>query len=283
MAFLGQVGYTENVSSPHHSSNMVAEPGRHDEMAEGVGEQPVEFVVEDRSLRSIADKSAGGSRSAAWRFITSAEQKDTTEGNEQQAGRVEVELQKICDGILALMDKDLIPSASTGELKVFYFKMNADYYRFLAVMEEVVDVPVVLQKQAPMIREVLKTVEFPQAQYVDEIFDVTQEQIQERIVEEIIDVLVPFVEEEIIEVADHGPQERVQKHTEEHTVDVLVTHDDCDEVIPERSNSVNDVANSEDFPMNVYRETLLQNKILRVIKKNHVTKYLETLTEIAEL
>ena len=35
--------------------------------------------------------------------------------------------------------------------------------------------------------------------------------------------------------------------------------------------------------MNVYRETLLQNKFLRVIKKNHVTKYLEMLAETAEL
>ena len=40
---------------------------------------------------------------------------------------------------------------------------------------------------------------------------------------------------------------------------------------------------SEGLPLNVYCETLLHNKILRVIKKNHVMKYLEILAEIAEL
>merc|ERR1712012_78185 len=64
---------------------------------------------------------------------------EKSKGNEQQASyareyvaKVEGELQKICDGILALMDKNLIPSASTGESKVFYYKMKGDYYRYLA-------------------------------------------------------------------------------------------------------------------------------------------------------
>ena len=45
---------------------------------------------------------------------------------------MEGELQKIRDGILALMDKNLIPSASTDESKVLYYKMKSDYYRYLA-------------------------------------------------------------------------------------------------------------------------------------------------------
>merc|ERR1712036_4596 len=44
----------------------------------------------------------------------------------------EAELQKICDEILALLDKTLISQASTGESKVFYQKMKADYYRYIA-------------------------------------------------------------------------------------------------------------------------------------------------------
>merc|ERR1712187_276292 len=47
-------------------------------------------------------------------------------------GKVESELQKICDCILNLLDKTLIGLASTGESKVFYQKMMADYYRYIA-------------------------------------------------------------------------------------------------------------------------------------------------------
>ena len=58
---------------------------------------------------------------------------------------------------------------------------------------------------------------------------------------------------------------------------------DSDELITKWFNIVKGVVDSEDLPLNVYRETLLQNKILRVIKKNRVTKYLEMLAETAEL
>ena len=54
----------------------------------------------------------------AWRIIASEEQKEKTAECEQQgvcAAKAKAELQKICDGILALMNKDLTPSASTEE------------------------------------------------------------------------------------------------------------------------------------------------------------------------
>merc|ERR1712100_856930 len=38
----------------------------------------------------------------------------------------------ICQKILSVLDKNLIPKASTGESKVFYQKMKADYYRYIA-------------------------------------------------------------------------------------------------------------------------------------------------------
>ena len=60
----------------------------------------------------LADERAVGSRPAAWCIFTSVEQKEKTDGKEQQAayareyvGKVETELQKIFGNILALMDK----------------------------------------------------------------------------------------------------------------------------------------------------------------------------------
>merc|ERR1719502_2532983 len=101
-----------------------------------VGQSGGELSVEERNLLSVAYKNSVGSRRAAWRIITSVEQKEKTKGNEENAkwakeycAKVEGELQKICDTILTLLDKGLIPKSSTGESKVFYQKMKADYYR----------------------------------------------------------------------------------------------------------------------------------------------------------
>jgi hypothetical protein len=46
--------------------------------------------------------------------------------------QVEQELSEICASILQLLDEHLIPTASTGESKVFYLKMKGDYHRYLA-------------------------------------------------------------------------------------------------------------------------------------------------------
>ncbi|KAL8514033.1 hypothetical protein ACS0TY_013229 [Phlomoides rotata] len=115
---------------------------RYDEMVEAmkkVARLDVELSIEERNLVSVGYKNVIGARRASWRILSSIEQKEESKGHEQNVRRiksyrqkVEDELAKICMDILAVIDEHLLPSSSTGESSVFYYKMKGDYYRYLA-------------------------------------------------------------------------------------------------------------------------------------------------------
>ncbi|EPS43169.1 hypothetical protein H072_2823 [Dactylellina haptotyla CBS 200.50] len=104
---------------------------RYEEMVENmklVAASGQELSVEERNLLSVAYKNVIGARRASWRIVTSIEQKEDSKGNSSQVSlikeyrmKIEAELAKICEDILEVLDKHLIPSAQSG-----------DYHRYLA-------------------------------------------------------------------------------------------------------------------------------------------------------
>ncbi|GAB0131633.1 hypothetical protein EsDP_00000095 [Epichloe bromicola] len=115
---------------------------RYEEMVDNmkiVASEDRDLTVEERNLLSVAYKNVIGARRASWRIVTSIEQKEESKGNSSQVTlikeyrqKIEAELAKICEDILEVLDKHLIPSAKSGESKVFYHKMKGDYHRYLA-------------------------------------------------------------------------------------------------------------------------------------------------------
>jgi len=86
----------------------------------------------------VAYKNVVGARRASLRIIGSIETKENEKGSPNATkvtnykSKVEKELENICGDILNLLDEFLIKKATAPEAKVFYLKMKADYFRYLA-------------------------------------------------------------------------------------------------------------------------------------------------------
>lgn len=106
---------------------------RYDEMVtymKEVAKLGGELTVDERNLLSVAYKNVVGTRRASWRIISSIEQKEESKGSDKHVAtikeyrsKIELELEKVCQDVLDVLDESLIPNAATGESKVFYHKM----------------------------------------------------------------------------------------------------------------------------------------------------------------
>uniref|UniRef100_A0A674NSW0 14-3-3 protein epsilon n=1 Tax=Takifugu rubripes TaxID=31033 RepID=A0A674NSW0_TAKRU len=125
-----------------YQAKLAEQAERYDEMVESmkkVAGLDKELTMEERNLLSVAYKNVIGARRASWRIISSLEQKEEGKAAEEKMKMIkeyrkviENELKTICNDILVVLDKHLIPTALMGESKVFYYKMKGDYHRYLA-------------------------------------------------------------------------------------------------------------------------------------------------------
>ena len=178
-------------ASPETSkkSHCDEEASKATEMKEDLG---AEVAKHSSELLSVVYKNAVDSRRAVWRVITSIEQKEKSKSEEQLAShareyiaKVEGELQKIREGVLALMDKKLIRSPCTDESKALYHKMKSDYHRYLA--EQDTEVPKTSSRDRTLQRaaEQIPNVPVPET--------VSRDGVQQRTVEQIVDAPVPQI------------------------------------------------------------------------------------------
>jgi 14-3-3 protein epsilon len=98
-----------------------------------------ELNLDERNILSVAFKNVVGTRRAAWRVISLIERKETKKNsvaNSEKAKTykliIEKELTDKCRKILQLVEGDLIPKVKSDEGKVFLYKMQGDYYRYIA-------------------------------------------------------------------------------------------------------------------------------------------------------
>jgi len=99
------------------------------------------LTVDERNLLSIAYKNITNALRTSWRVADTLEKLESSRPNSasrhaalarRQRERIERELANACKDLVDLLDGRLLLLAQNGEETVFYLKMKADYYRYLA-------------------------------------------------------------------------------------------------------------------------------------------------------
>ncbi|XP_060070108.1 14-3-3 protein 2-like isoform X3 [Ylistrum balloti] len=101
--------------------------------------------IEERNLFSVAYKNVIGAKRASWRILQGNEGSDKNDKNEKNEkvqekkckaiyqNKVEGELKHICHEVLDILTTILgKEDSNASESKVFYYKIQGDYYRYLA-------------------------------------------------------------------------------------------------------------------------------------------------------
>jgi 14-3-3 protein epsilon len=132
-----------------YSAKLAEQAERYEEMVEFMKEhisncKGKALDLEERNLLSVAYKNVVGARRASLRIIGSIESKEIAKDPNgphvqrvaQYKSKVNAELENICADILKLLDENLIKPQGEPESLVFYQKMKADYYRYLAEFQD---------------------------------------------------------------------------------------------------------------------------------------------------
>jgi len=98
-----------------------------------------ELSVDQRNLLSVGYKNLVGLRRTAWRSISNLISKEESRGRAKHAElaraycvKLEAEMDSLCNEILEMISEILANKQNNPEARVFFLKMQGDYYRYMA-------------------------------------------------------------------------------------------------------------------------------------------------------